>query len=313
MANFDIPVFITIWDRPDYVLSLINVLKKIQPSKLYVFSDIVDNIEEKRYSNILESREIIKNKINWDVQIFLKYNKKNEGPSWGIYNAIKWAFEQETKLIVLEHDYIPALPFFPYCKELLERYEYDERIWLISGLNHFSGDYNLNNEDSYFFSKFASIAGFATWKRSWDKVDNRMKEWPTFLAQNQKFEDFTPTEWSLAFKKYDAFYRKRVLLNNLNTWDMQFMFSIYANRGTGIVPASNLINMIGVDGFNSSGKPSPFHFMSVDNNYFIKNHPKFIVNNWNYDRYYINNGFFYSKKTIFQRILNRIKKNLNLN
>ena len=307
MEKFETPVLITIWDKPEYVEQLLLSLGLICPKKVYVFSDIDNNQESETYRKIIESRNLVEKLITWDAEIVYRYNETNEGASWGIHNAITWAFQHETKLIVLEHDYIPSKAFFFFCAELLEKYLNDERIWIISGLNHFEGKFNLNKEDSYFFSKFASIAGFATWKRCWDKVDNRMQKWPVFVKNKYRFDDFSKKEWKLAFKKYNDFYTKRVLKGQLNTWDAQFVFAMMSSRGTGIVPAQNLIKMIGVEGYNNKGK-SPFHFFVTYDDFAIVKHPDFIQNNRLYDDKYFELGYFYNNRTIVNKLTNRAKK-----
>lgn len=47
----------------------------------------------------------------------------------------KWAFSIVDKCIILEDDIVPSLSFFPFCIELLNRYEDDKRIDRICGMN----------------------------------------------------------------------------------------------------------------------------------------------------------------------------------
>lgn len=309
MNTFKTPILITLWDNIEYVTQLLNAISVIKPSKIYLFSDIDDDSSSDRYRKIIAVREMAKKAITWNAEVLYRFNKHNEGPSWGIHNAISWAFESTDRLIVLEHDYIPSRAFFPYCDELLDRYLNDERVWIISGLNHFEGKCNLNEEDSYFFSKYASIAGFATWKRCWNHVDNMLDKWPLFLKQNYMVDGFDKKGWEVALKKYSKFYNERILKNNLNTWDAQFVFAIWSNRGTGIVPAQNLIKMIGIDGFNTSGA-SPFHFFKTYDDFKIIKHPDFIQNNHIYDDNYFKSGYFYTNRSFLGKVLNKAKKQI---
>lgn len=310
MNSISTPVLITLWDNPDYVTQLMNAIGTVKPSKLYLFSDIDNDSASERYLKILKVRKIAKEMITWDATVSCRFNEKNEGPSWGVHNAISWAFETTDRLIVLEHDYIPSKSFFPYCEELLEKYFNDERIWIISGLNHFEGKYNLNEEDSYFFSQYASIAGFATWKRCWGHVDNTMKKWPLFVERNYRFDNMDKKGWQTAKKKYNNFYNERILIRKPNTWDAQFVFAIWSNRGTGIVPAYNLIQMIGVDGVNTSGA-SPFHFLKTFDDFKITKHPYFIQNNHLYDDIYFKRGYFFNNRTLMKKVTHKIKKLYN--
>jgi hypothetical protein len=53
--------------------------------------------------------------------------------------------------IILEDDCVPSTSFFPYCADLLDRYESDERAMMISGNNHLLG--HAVTADSYYFSR----------------------------------------------------------------------------------------------------------------------------------------------------------------
>ncbi|MCE5348300.1 MAG: hypothetical protein LLG13_18695 [Bacteroidales bacterium] len=309
MNDFSTPVLITIWDRPDYLSKLFEVLGRIKPRNLFLFSDMAEPQNIKSCLNIEKSRQIVEDSICWESDVKRRYNNYNEGPARGIFNAISWAFEYTDKLIVLEHDYIPAIPFFDYCEELLEKYATDERIWLISGLNHFSGRYNLN-ADSYFFSKFASIAGFATWKRAWQNTDLYMKNWETFKIKNYSFSQMDNIISKSIYCLYDNFYKKRIQSNEIFTWDIQFTFNFLSNSGFGIVPSSNLIKMVGDYGINTR-EASIFHFLDTDEEYQIKKHPDFIQANETYDFYYYKHSL--KKRNLFYRVVNRIRKIIRAN
>ena len=54
------------------------------------------------------------------------------------------------KCIVLEDDDVPSQSFFPFCKELLDRYEHDDRITMIAGFN--SDEVTAGVPDDYFFT-----------------------------------------------------------------------------------------------------------------------------------------------------------------
>lgn len=50
--------------------------------------------------------------------------------------------------------------FFPFCKELLEKYKNDERIHQICGMNNTGVSDHI--DDSYLFTNNGSIWGWAT-------------------------------------------------------------------------------------------------------------------------------------------------------
>jgi hypothetical protein len=66
------------------------------------------------------------------------------------------------KVIVLEDDSTPSLSFIPFCKEMLDRYEHDERITMIAGFNH---EEQTDAPYDYLFTTAFSIWGWASWRR----------------------------------------------------------------------------------------------------------------------------------------------------
>ena len=77
------------------------------------------------------------------------------------------------KMIVFQID------VFKFCKILLKKYKNDLRVAQISGNNFLNfKNFKRRNNDSYFFQKFTSSWGWATWKNRWHEIyDSNMKSW----------------------------------------------------------------------------------------------------------------------------------------
>ena len=88
-----------------------------------------------------------------------------------MYSGVSWAFTYVDRLVVLEDDCVPSQSFFPFCKEMLDKYENNTHIGWIDGMNHL-GVYKECPYD-YFFGQ-CCCWGWATWKRNWDKMDYKM-------------------------------------------------------------------------------------------------------------------------------------------
>lgn len=74
--------------------------------------------------------------IDWECEVHQWYQEQNFGCDPSEYLSQKWAFSHVDKCIVLEDDDIPSVSFFRFCKELLDKYENDTRICMISGINY---------------------------------------------------------------------------------------------------------------------------------------------------------------------------------
>jgi hypothetical protein len=300
------PVLLIVFNRPDNTRKVFEKIKKIKPKELFIFSDgHRDSVpgEELRVSEI---RQNIKDSVDWDCNLYLKFNNENLGCGAGPFSAISWAFEKTEKLIILEDDCVPSLPFFGYCEELLDKYEKDDRVWIISGLNHFEGRFNLVNEDSYFFSKYASPWGWATWKRCWREMDLQMKKLELFRKQGYIFDHVNRKDSAAALAIYKNYINEIGKPVQLSIWDVQFGFTIWSNRGVGIVPSSNLITNIGLTGTHANGEAGLGHSLVANENYKISKHPDFCQTNFLYDDRYFK--LCRERKPFIYRLILKVKK-----
>lgn len=167
-AKIDVPVLLIFFCRPGPFSQTFAAVKKACPSKLFLYQDGPREGRPDDAKGIAECRAIAED-IDWECEVHKFYQGKNVGCDPSEYVAQKWAFEYVDRCIILEDDDVADQSFFPFCKELLERYKDDERIGMICGMNHL-GRWSPEG-NSYFFSDTGPIWGWATWKRivdSWE-------------------------------------------------------------------------------------------------------------------------------------------------
>lgn len=166
--KIDVPVLLIFFNRPGCFAQVFEQVKKARPSKLFLYQDGAREGNEKDVIGVQKCREIALN-IDWECELHTLFQEKNYGCDPSGYLARKWAFESVDKCIILEDDCVPSQSFFPFCKELLDRYETDQRINMICGMN------NLETADcpySYLFTETGSICGLATWKRAFNNWES---------------------------------------------------------------------------------------------------------------------------------------------
>lgn len=167
-SKIDIPVLIIFFCRPHQLKQVFEQVKLAAPSKLYLYQDGARPGRADDVTNVAECRNIVES-IDWDCEVHRFYQNENMGCDPSEYIAQRWMFSNEEYGIVLEDDDVPSQAFFPFCKELLERYKDDERINMICGMNN-EGVSNYV-DSSYLFSYGGSIWGWASWSRvvmNWD-------------------------------------------------------------------------------------------------------------------------------------------------
>lgn len=219
-----VPVLINVFNRPDKVEKLFEVLRKVKPINLYVSCDGPRKSSPSDFVNIEKVKSIIDN-VDWDCRVHTKYSEVNLGCTLAIPSAIDWLFSNEEIGIVLEDDCIPSEFFFEFCAEMLEVYKDKKEVMHISGsnLNEKYGVY------SYYFSRYGQIWGWATWRDRWNLYDRSVD---MELNSNAYFS-----------KKEEKFWSKNF---TYNFWDVRWaVFTIWKFNGISIIPNNNLISNIG--------------------------------------------------------------------
>ena len=237
-SRFETPILFMIFNREKCAIKVFSAIRRIRPKYLYIASDGArDSIEDE--SNIVANlRAKIINKIDWPCEYKTLFREKNLGCKVAVSNAITWFFDQESEGIILEDDCLPDPSFFKFCEQMLKKFRHDSRIAMISGNNFHSNSV----EESYYFTKYAHIWGWATWKRSWVLYDINLNDWPVvrkFLLNDIFKKSMTRVLWHRNFKK--CFY------NKIDTWDYQWVYSIWLNSMLCIAPNVNLVKNIGFD------------------------------------------------------------------
>lgn len=227
-----------IFNRPDTTQIVFDQIRKVKPKTLYVFADgpRKNRIGEEKKCKL--AREIIES-VDWGCNIRKIYNEENLGCKKAVSNAITWFFENEEQGIILEDDVVPNNSFFNFTSSLLEHYRYNSKVMHISG-NNFLGN-KTNVKGSYYFSIYPHIWGWATWRRAWKLFDHDIKDFPTYKSKKLIQKTISNSrEIKYWMKKFE-----KVFNNQIDTWDYQWLYTIWKNEGLCITPRYNLATNIG--------------------------------------------------------------------
>lgn len=305
MNKFNTPILFIVFNRPEITKKSFTKIRQIKPSKLYVACDGPREGFENEKRNVNEVQKIATT-IDWPCEVKTLFQKNNLGCRKGCITAINWFFDNEEKGIILEDDCLAHLDFFYFCENLLDRYNSDERVSFISGDNFQNG--NLRGEASYYFSKYISIWGWATWKNKWKKYDvGNMKFWPNWKS-SRDFLDKIPYKVE---RKYWGNIFNLMYLGKIDTWDYALTASVWHKGGLTATPNVNLISNIGFGegATHTTDKYNKNSMMPVQSIGELK-HPKKVERNikadeWSFSHHYggknlsfPNNFIFYFKKLI---------------
>jgi hypothetical protein len=232
------PILFLIFNRIDTTQKVFDVIRGIKPKLLFVAADGPRVGREGEKEKCEEVRNIIK-QVDWDCEVKTLYRGENLGCGKAVSGAITWFFENVEEGIILEDDCLPDISFFQYCEELLEKYRLEDKVYMISG-NNFLPEYLKLNE-SYYFSNYPHIWGWATWRRAWKEYSFDMDGLSLFIRENKIARISTQRE----IRKYYLEKFKEVKDGKIDTWDYQWTYTIWNNKAYSISPNDNLISNIG--------------------------------------------------------------------
>ena len=237
------PVLLIFFNRPSTFEQVFEQVRKVRPKTLILAQDGARNEED--IAGIKACREIAES-VDWNCEIIKDYSDENLGCGVRPYSAITNALKRFEKIIILEDDCIPSHSFFRYCDELLERYENDDRIAYISGLNHFE-TWDCGESD-YFFTRAGAIWGWATWRRKWDRYyDYYVKGFADPYIRKLYCQQVGNK--SVCESRISALEKANKSLTSgekISYWDTQWGFAEYTQNMLVIVPRLNLIHNVGV-------------------------------------------------------------------
>jgi len=285
VSLIDVPVLLIFFTRPDPLAKVFEQVKKARPSKLYLYQDGPRENKPDDIKNIKLCREIVEN-IDWECAVYKKYQQKNFGCDPSEFISQKWMFENEEYGIILEDDDVPSQSFFPFCKELLERYKNDERINIICGMNNLG--VSENNPASYLFTTSGSIWGWASWKRVIDKWEEHYD----FLNDLNALKLLKYKIGSKNFKRYFQIWNNHCKSGKAH-YESILGSSLYLNSRLNIVPTKNMISNIGIGNDTTHSIDSinklprgirQVLFMKTHEIKFPLVHPKYVIEDIEYKR-----------------------------
>lgn len=232
------PVLFMVFNRPDTTRRVFETIREARPSRLYIAADGAREDKPGEKERVAEVRRII-NQADWPCELKTLFRKTNLGSRHAVSSAITWFFEQEEQGIILEDDCLPHPDFFYFCEELLECYKDNENIAMISGTNFQMG--RKRGPDSYYFSRYSNIWGWASWRRAWAQYEPDMNFWPEWKAS---------ADWKKSYpnrieRKHQEERLDRVWNQQMDTWDYQWSAVIRKHDRLIAVPNVNLIANIG--------------------------------------------------------------------
>lgn len=232
-----VPILFIIFNRLDTTKEVFEAIKEYQPDKLYISSDAARDHIPGENEIVQSTRDYVLNNITWECEIKTFFRDTNVGCGRGVSEPISWMFKYEEVGIILEDDCLPSPNFFPYCEEMLIRYKDNKQVMTIGGFNN--QGFGISS-DNYIFTRYIAVWGWATWKRAWEKFENREKYWDKVVSEKLHYQWFSKIEGYLRMKNW------KPVFESFSSWGYMWFVTCLYNNGLTVLPKSNLIRNIGI-------------------------------------------------------------------
>ena len=276
----NIAVLLLLYKRPETTVHVIDALKQVKPKTIYISINIPpNNSSHEDFKNYKKILDLIK-EINWKCDLKVKKRKKHLSSYNSYKNAIEWFFKNEKEGIILEDDTVPNKSFFIFCKNLLKKYRHNKKIAQICGTSFVNRKRIINT--SYIFSNYSLGWGYATWRRSINDYDEKMKSWQKIkktksllqIINDKGFEYY----WTQIF---DTQYK-----NVSKHWDERWLYSNWKNKKISIIPKKHLVKNIGMGAAATHTKTKHWYAnLKTQEIKYINKHPKKVSPNLEYDKW----------------------------
>jgi hypothetical protein len=236
------PVVLIIFNRPEQTRRVFDAIALGRPSKLFVVADGPrgDHAEDE---NLVARSRSITEEVDWPCQITRIYSRINLGCRERIVSGLNQVFDEVRSAIILEDDCVPHEDFFPFATTLLNRWRDEDRLFSIGG--HIWEFPDKRGGESYFFSKYFSSWGWATWADRWSQRDAGTADWPELRMSGfvSSLAD-SPMEvvyWESIFDRLHA--RDHALMQ---AWDYEVQFTMWKLGMLAARPFVNLVQNVGL-------------------------------------------------------------------
>jgi hypothetical protein len=307
MDKLETAVLLITYKRIDTTKSVFEAIKLAKPPRLYIASNI--GFDDRSNQDVFKVRSFLESSVDWNCEVYKLYRSRHLSAKDSISSAIDWFFDNEKMGIILEDDCLPSQSFFLFCENLLNKYKDDLRIWHIGGTSTLNDEILLNNE-SYYFSNFNHIWGWASWANRWKMYDRDLLLFNEFV--NLRYiENITKNKLLQNFwiSNFNNVHNKKI-----DTWDYQWYYTTWINRGLSIIPTANLVSNLGfsADATHTSDAGHRLSNMERKEIDLKLVHPKIMMPNTIYDNY--NSHFLFGinylnyARNEFKKIIKRLIK-----
>lgn len=230
-----VPVVLIVYRRPETTRLVFSRIAEARPAQLFVIADGPRSPAEYGTCELTRAET---EEVNWPCSVVRDYSNTNLGLRKRVLTGLSHVFETVDQAIILEDDCFPHPTFFRFAEVLLEQYRNEAQVAHISGDNFLR---RAKIREDYYFTRYAHVWGWATWKRAWQAFDPSLSSFQSNDAREQFLSDFS----DLDERKFWSTILSQLKTREIDSWAYSWAISNMAQKALAINPSNNLVHNIG--------------------------------------------------------------------
>ncbi|MFJ9317579.1 hypothetical protein ACIRN4_25550 [Pimelobacter simplex] len=239
------PVALIAFNRPQLTEQTLAAIRSARPAQLFLVADGPRPTHPDDAERCAATRAVLE-QVDWPCEVQRRYADANLGLEANVELGLDWVFAQVDRAIVLEDDCQAGPDFFRYADELLERYRDDERVWQVSG-SGLGVPRRLFGDDSYAFTAWASVWGWATWADRWQRHRTVFPRDHVAGDAPVRTVPAAPRDGLLVTRSGQQHFAEAAASSDTVThgWDKHWWLTMMTLGGLAISPAVNMVENVG--------------------------------------------------------------------
>jgi hypothetical protein len=241
------PVVLIAFNRPHLVRRTLAAIREAAPERVFLVADGPRADRPDDAALCAETRAVF-DEIDWPCQVERRFSEVNLGVEGNVELGLDWVFAQVPEALIFEDDCTPDPTFFRFAEELLDRYRDDRRVWQVAGNRH-GVPTRLYKGNSYAFSTWASVWGWATWADRWQRHravfprDHVRRSAADAGDAPVRTVPAVPAPGTLVTRAGQRHFAEAAQSSDVVThgWDKHWWLTIMTEGGMCIAPSGNLV------------------------------------------------------------------------
>jgi hypothetical protein len=232
---FETPVLILGFRRPANVTRIIDALRPDRPKLIFFAVDGPRTGKAEEKTLVLQTQKAIEN-IDWECDVRVRFRDQNLGIRKAVPDAVSWALESSSEVIVIEDDAIPGPDLLEFMRNQLEKFREDTCVAHISGYNLVPHERLSIATDPIRLSIYPESYLWGTWADSWKMYQDNIDDYRS-IVRNMSFSRVEKMIWLINFRMAQK--------DLIQSWAYRWIASMWRESKVCISPNVNLTTYVG--------------------------------------------------------------------